>query len=193
MLVNKSTTSPFRRPQGLTRWCAPLTLYESEKPMTNFTARKIRNRYIQHFVAAPDKVFPLLCPVREYEWIEPWQCEILHSDSGVAEKNCVFRTSDDVWVISHYEPNTRIEFIRVNPNRTMCLAITLTDNGDGTTRATNDQLLVGLTAEGNQSLEEMATGFSFEMRMGEAMLNHYLTTGTLLPMKQAAEIASRPK
>lgn len=160
--------------------------------MRGFTAKKIRNSYIQHLNATPSKVFPLLCPVREYEWIEPWQCEILHSDSDFAEKNCIFRTSDDVWVVSHYEPDRCIEFIRVNQNRTMCLSITLIDNRDGTTDAKNDQLLVGLTEEGNRSLEEMAKGFSFEMRMGEAMLNHYLTTETLLPMKLAVEMASRP-
>ncbi len=60
--------------------------------MTAFIAKKIKNRFVQHFHAPYSKVSPLLCPVREYEWIEPWQCEMLHSDSGFAEKNCVFRT-----------------------------------------------------------------------------------------------------
>ncbi len=167
--------------------------------MTNFTARKIKSSFVQQFQAPPGKVFPLLCPVREYEWVEPWQCEMLNSVSGVAEKNCVFRTrfpgesSDDVWVISQYEPNTRIEFVRVNALRTMCLSIKLTDNGDGTTRAVNEQLLVGLTEQGNQSLDKMADSFSFEMCMGEAMLNHYLTTGKRLPFQDAVAIASKQK
>jgi hypothetical protein len=167
--------------------------------MADFIAKSINNSFVQHFQAPPGKVFPLLCPVREYEWIEPWQCEMFHSDSGIAEKNCVFRTrmpgesSDDVWVISHYEPNTRIEFVRVNALRTMCLSIILTDNGDGTTRAVNEQLLVGLTEKGNQSLGSMSEGFSFEMRMGEAMLNHYLTTGKQLPLQDAIAMASNQK
>jgi len=165
--------------------------------MSTFTAKKIKTSFVQHFQAPPSKVFPLLCPVREYEWIEPWQCEMLKSDSGVAEKNCIFRTrmpgesSDDVWVISHYEPNTRIEFVRVNALRTMCLSITLADNGDGTTRAVNEQLLVGLTEQGNQTLDAMSDGFVFEMRMGEAMLNHYLTTGKQLPLQDAIAISSK--
>lgn len=165
--------------------------------MSNFTPNIIKSSFVQRFLAAPSKVFPLLCPVREYEWIEPWRCEMLHSDSGIAEKNCVFRTrapgeaSDDVWVISHYEPNTRIEFVRTNPLRVVTLAIALTDNGDGTTKATNDQLLVGLTPEGNEALQNMAGGFSFEMRIGEAMLNHYLTTGKLLPLQDAVASASK--
>ena len=37
--------------------------------------------------ATPERVFPLLCPVLEYRWIPTWQCELLHSDSGVAEED----------------------------------------------------------------------------------------------------------
>ncbi len=167
--------------------------------MADFTAKNIKSHLVQRFQAPPDKVFPLLCPIREYEWIEGWQCDLLNSDSGVAEKNCVFRTrlpgaqSDDVWVISHYEPNARIEFVCVNALRVKCLFITLTDNGDGTTRAENEQLLVGLTEEGNRLLDNMADSFAFEMRLGEAMLNHYLTTGNRLPMKDAVAIASKQR
>lgn len=165
--------------------------------MPAFKSQQIKRSVIQQFQAPSGTVFPLLCPVREYEWIEPWQCELLRSDSGIAEKNCIFRTrvpgeaSDDVWVISHYEPNTRIEFIRVNALRVACLSITLIDNGDDSTGAVNELLLVGLSDEGNQLLESAAEGFSFEMRMGEAMLNHYLTTGTRLPLQEAVAIASK--
>ncbi len=163
--------------------------------MKTFTARTISNRFIQRFQAPPDRVFPLLCPVREHEWIEPWQCEMLHSDSGVAEKDCVFRTNppgepSDVWIVSHYEPISKIEFVRVNSIRTMRLTISLTDNGDGTTRAENDQLLVSLNEEGNQSLDAIAAGFAFEMRMGEEMMNHYLTSGQRLPLQDAIANAS---
>lgn len=35
--------------------------------------------------AAPEGVFPLLCPVREYDWIEPWRCRMIYSQSGFAE------------------------------------------------------------------------------------------------------------
>jgi hypothetical protein len=28
--------------------------------------------------AAPEHVFPLLCPVLEYKWIPYWRCELLH-------------------------------------------------------------------------------------------------------------------
>jgi len=40
----------------------------------------------------PEVLFPLLCPVREYEWIEPWKCDMIYSDSGFAEQDCIFQT-----------------------------------------------------------------------------------------------------
>jgi hypothetical protein len=173
--------------------------------MADFRARTSRNSIVQQLQAPPGKVFPLLCPVREYEWIEPWNCEVLHSDSGIAEKNCVFRTgffgepskagkpdepSSDVWVVNRYEPDSRIEFVRVNALRVSCLSMTLTDNGDGTTRSLVEQFLVGLNEQGNESLGAIEESFSLEFRMGEAMLNHYLTTGTMLPLREAMATAS---
>ena len=40
----------------------------------------------------PESVFPLLCPIREYAWIEPWRCTLIYSESGYAEQDCVFQT-----------------------------------------------------------------------------------------------------
>ncbi len=43
--------------------------------------------------AAPETVFPLLCPVREYDWIESWHCRMVYSKSGFAEQDCIFQTN----------------------------------------------------------------------------------------------------
>lgn len=166
--------------------------------MTDFKAKRITRQYTQRFQAAPDKVFPLLCPTREHEWIEPWKCELLHSTSGYAEKDCVFKTrfaeesSDDIWIISRYEPNDRIEFVRVNGQRAMSFSIILTANNDRTTTAHNTQVLTALNAEGNQMLNPASdASFVLEMKMGEAMLNHYLTTGKRMPLADAVAAARK--
>jgi len=70
--------------------------------------------------ARPERVFPLLCPVREYEWLPHWTCDMIHSESGVAEDGCVFQTNFPqdgkmTWVVSVYEPPARIEFTCVVP------------------------------------------------------------------------------
>jgi hypothetical protein len=63
--------------------------------------------------APPSRVLPLLCPVREAEWLPGWSAELLHSVSGVAEPGCVFRTRDHdgrerVWVITRHDPQAGV-------------------------------------------------------------------------------------
>jgi hypothetical protein len=42
--------------------------------------------------SSKDKIFPLLCPVKEYEWFNDWKCTMVYSETGVAENNCIFYT-----------------------------------------------------------------------------------------------------
>jgi len=68
-------------------------------------------------VAAPAaKVFPLLCPVREYEWIPDWRCVMIYSESGVAEKDALFTTVEKpfgkmLWTCVEYDPPSRIDYL----------------------------------------------------------------------------------
>lgn len=151
-----------------------------------FSALRTTKTARQHLLASPDKVFPLLCPTREYDWIEPWQCRMVHSQSGFAELDCVFVTDfpnegEDVWVVSVYRPNEAIEFVRCNGRRTIRYAITLADNGDGTTEAHWQQVLTGLNDEGNRLVASL-TDEAYRQRIAglERRLNHYLTTGEML-------------
>ena len=162
--------------------------------MNEFKAKKMTRRFEQHFLDTPEKVFPLLCPTREYEWIEPWKYELLRSDSGFAEANCVFKTSvltdgvEDVWVISHYEPGKRIDFVRFDGRRVMSYSIVLEAAADGTTTAHNTQVVTALNEEGNRMIDgEDDDTFASEMRVGEMLLNHFLTTGKKLPIAEAIE------
>lgn len=34
--------------------------------------KRVRHSYTQSLIAPPGKVFPLLCPVREKEWVSDW-------------------------------------------------------------------------------------------------------------------------
>lgn len=68
--------------------------------------------------APPGRVFPLLCPVREAEWLPGWRAEVVHSRSGLAELGCVFTTRDEdgrerVWTVSRHEPEAGvIQFVQ---------------------------------------------------------------------------------
>lgn len=151
-----------------------------------FSALRTVKTAKQHLLAPPDKVFPLLCPTREYDWIESWKCRMVHSESGFAELDCIFVTafpheSEDVWVVSVYAPNEEIEFVRFNGRRAIRYSITLTDNGDGTTEADWKQILTGLDEDGNRLVKSL-TDEAYRQRIAglERRLNHYLLTGEML-------------
>jgi len=65
-------------------------------------------------------VFPLLCPVKEVDWIAGWEnmCTLIYTDSGIAEEACVFETDTpeegkSLWICSHYDTeNTEITYIK---------------------------------------------------------------------------------
>ncbi len=149
-------------------------------------SRKVVSHVMQ-LAAASEAVFPLLCPVREYEWIDDWQCEMIHFASGVAEAGAVFRTAfpqdgpPDVWVISRYEPPRVIEFVRVNAWRTIHYAIHLESQADGQSRWRWTQTLTGLNAEGDAQIAAIdASDFAQKIDALGAKLAHFLATGTML-------------
>lgn len=138
---------------------------------------------------SPGKVFPLLCPVKEYDWIEHWECEMIYSDSGFAENNCIFTTEyntdgdKDVWVVSKYNPPFEIQFVRTNSLRVIRYNITLSRNDDDTTSAKWEQILTGLNKEGNSFVEEQSEDeFNNMIDSLEKMINYYLEHGEMLKL-----------
>jgi hypothetical protein len=150
------------------------------------TIRTVKT-HTMHLAGSPAEIFPLLCPVREYEWIEPWRCELVYSDSGVAELDCIFKTRfpkdgpEDIWVVSKYDPPNQIEFVRVNGLRAVRYCINLRQNDENGTAAEWRQVITGLSPEGNELVGKYADDRYYEeMKIIEMMLNHFLSTGTML-------------
>jgi len=140
-----------------------------------------------HLSATPERVFPLLCPVRERDWIETWEATVVHSDSGVAEKGCIFTTDDphrheSVWTVSRYEPSQGvIEFVIVTPKLMVTtLAVSLHPDGDRTW-AQWRHTFTALTRHGEPLLDRLA-GPDYDRRMEllERQLEHYLLSGEML-------------
>jgi len=157
--------------------------------MIQFKAERVVKSYTMNLGAPPEAVFPLLCPVREYEWIEPWSCDIIFAASRAAENNAVFTTAfesqggTEVWVVSRYEKNRAIEFIRVTPglkvNR-LDISLAALDTG---TRSIWTNTFTGLSEAGNQWIRNLTDEtFGLEKVAVEKMLNHYLKTGAMLKM-----------
>ena len=148
--------------------------------------------YRQRLCASPAKVFPLLCPVREAEWSDGWFPERVISSSGVAERDCVFITSDKTgkafWYITRHEPEKLfVEMLKILPGVTACrLNIQLSEESAGciaditythtSLGPAGDDFVSKFTAEYYQKF----------MQAWEKALNHFLTTGRLLPDDPAA-------
>ena len=137
--------------------------------------------------AAPEVVFPLLCPVLEYDWIEPWRCRVIYSQSGFAEPDCIFQTDfpkdgpTETWVVCRYEPPRLIEFVRVSTVRAIRYTITLQPTEGGKTEAEWRQVITGLTEEGDRLVEQKpGEAYRAQMEMLAEMLNHHLSTGRRL-------------
>ena len=144
-------------------------------------------KYTMLLEGNPETIFPLLCPVREYEWIEPWRCTMIYSDSGFAEQDCVFRTDfpqdgpRDAWVLSRYEKPDLVEFVRVNGIRAIRYTITLRQTEEGKTESEWRQVITGLNDVGDRYVEGLSDeAFGQRMQLLQEMLNHYLTTGQML-------------
>ena len=151
-------------------------------------------KYTQDINGTPEEVFPLLCPKRESEWIEPWKCNILWSESGFAENDCVFQTNFpedglETWVVSTYQPNERIEFVRVCANRVTRHNMSLRRNEVGT-EVTWEQVITALTPAGNDLISTFnQKEYEEEIRTLEMMLNFYLATGEMYRFDEADPIA----
>ena len=156
--------------------------------MTEFRGKRVSHQYIQNNVAPPAQVFPLLCPVREAEWVPEWEYRLMYSASGFAEAGCVFATpnpdgSETTWVVTEYDSTAfRIRFAWVNPGLVAAqIGIWLEAGSGEKTTAHISYTYTGLSAAGNREVERYdEKWFQDKMRSWEAAINHYLRTGKLI-------------
>ena len=148
-------------------------------------AKRIIRTYTAHYQATPEQVFPQLCPVLEYDWLEHWNTEIVYSESGVAELDCIFKTffepgETEVWTVTQYKKNQCIEFIIMNTNTVKRYTITLRDNHDGTCDGTWTQVVTALNPKGEKYLDLITEkAYSDRIRDISLRLNYCLETGTM--------------
>ncbi len=153
------------------------------------TPRRKMLTFTDTFQAAPEQIFPLLCPVREYDWIENWDCTVVYSRSGIAEKGCVFTTElalGETWVCSRYEPGAAIEFV-INAGKHLTITFEATlEAKDGGTEICWTRTFTSLDSVGERFVDGYTQDkYDTEMARLSRMLRHYLTTGTCLETGEA--------
>lgn len=152
---------------------------------------RIVRTFTQQIDAPADRVFPLLCPVREAEWLEGWgeSVEIIHTASGLAEKGCVFKTRppgrpETVWMITRHDPGARVvEFCRVTTGLVATtLEIAVDARPDGSSAVRIAYTFTPLGPEGRAFVREhhSEARFRAEMTWWQDAMNHWLRSGALL-------------
>lgn len=126
-----------------------------------FVARRRVIRFTRNVPAEAQEIFPQLCPTRESDWIDGWESEIVFSETGYGEEQCVFRTDENnatgpgLWTFSHVEAPCLLKIVRVNPPLLQHLTVELEELGDGTTDVHWTATLTALSDEGNRALGAM--------------------------------------
>ncbi len=148
--------------------------------------KRVSRTYTQSLTGPPEAVFPLLCPVREVDWIEDWDPLLVVTELGVAEEACVFVTPSEAensyWYVTDYEPEKGfIAFVRFTPELTATrLAIQVRPAPQGAS-ADITFTHTSLGEKGDAFVDGFTEAAYAEfMQLWEKRMNHYLSTGTCL-------------
>lgn len=157
----------------------------------SFQSKRKRILFSGTWETTVEEFFPLLCPAREADWIPGWDCDLIYTDSGYAEENCVFRTDrsnsvgDGLWMFTGFKVNDYIDFVRVQQDIVTRARITVSDDGDGTVTATWDILYTGLTEKGNEEIVKLSEEPPTQAAPIK-MIDHYLKKGKTITQASLA-------
>ncbi len=141
-----------------------------------------------------EDIFPLLCPVREKDWLEGWEYKMIHSRSGLIEQDCVFSTPYDnkdetIWQVTQYDTtHFFIEFLRVTPHENVVkINIQLEKINEHNTKSHISYQYTGLNEKQNEYIKnDLAKSFMESMNGWEKAINHYLKNGEMLKKYNAS-------
>jgi hypothetical protein len=160
-----------------------------------FTATRITTHFDAKIQADPDAVFALACPKEELKWIDQWQYDMIYSDSGKNENNCIFKEKmsglfvlnapdiDTYWYTTLYDRlSRRFHSLLIYGNAAAGkFELEVKDFGNGNSEAIWGLTFTALNEQGNRladdTLKDRMTGML--QFLGESA-KHYLETGKML-------------
>jgi ribosome modulation factor len=153
-----------------------------------FRPQRITREYRQTINAKSDKVFPLLCPVREADWLDGWRYNMIYSESGLVEEGAVFSTPyqgevDTVWIVTNHDSKTyKVEFVRfTHKSRTCILKISVKSKDDISSYVDVSYTYTGITPSGNDFINNFTKDAFLEaVTFWEKSMNYFLETGERL-------------
>jgi hypothetical protein len=163
---------------------------EEKVTASNFKSKRISRTSTIILKAPLEKVFPLFGPLKEKEWAEGWNPEIVYSDADYVEERMVFKTkthghgeTEYTWTVSKYSPEqSLIEYTVFTPERLWFITIKCTENvAAQTTEAEITYTYTGLAERGNATNEKaLQAMYAHNLKDWEKAINYYLETGERL-------------
>jgi hypothetical protein len=134
-----------------------------------------------------EKVFPLFGPIREMEWAEGWEPEVIFSSGAQVEQHMIFRTKGSpsekyyTWVVTQFDPSEFVlEYAVSTLNRIWFINVRCAPAND-TTIATVSYTYTSLNEEGEKlnsaALERM---FKNDLRDWQEAINYYIANNQML-------------
>jgi hypothetical protein len=164
-----------------------MNILSNQHPHTDFKPERIHRSSTFSINSTIENVFPLFGPIREMEWAEGWNPEIICRSSAeiLAEEHMIFQTDGHgekfTWVITQFQPEKYlIEYTVSTPERIWFIRVQCKAAGQKT-QATVSYTYAGLTEAGNQKNElALKRMFADDLKDWEEAINYYLKTGKLL-------------
>ncbi len=143
--------------------------------------------------APVSKVFPLACPVLEYDWIPGWKCELIYCPNGINEEGVVFKeklsapfitgraNTKTEWItLKHDTSNCHVVFQWNNEYATAQYEIKMENYANGKTQCMFN-LNYTITERGQRKLPQKIKGkIEFLVEGLGGMLKNYCETGEML-------------
>lgn len=162
-----------------------ILIYDNREVKKLDGKKKLVRSYLQRLDGNKKDIFPLLCPVREKEWLQGWDYSMIYSESGFAEKGCVFETSNQYgsyrWIITKCDSlNHEIQFVKTNESTTVIIDIDL-EGKDKLTFCDIQYTFIPLREEVVEQThkENSEDIFNAHMKKWEDSLNYYLKHGEM--------------
>ena len=156
-----------------------------------FEGTRIQHDFSIEYDYSPEQLFPLMCPVREYDWMSSWKGTIVYTESGYAEKYVVFyhkvpfplHNKKAYWTATQYDPDRFLQWCITVPD--LCIVVIdgkLNPLPGGRTRIDYQYRITGLSKTGNKAIKEKFSleNLLAEINQAKKEMEYYLKTGTML-------------
>ena len=148
---------------------------------------QVEKQFIQNHPFDPSKIYSLLCPVREKDWLPGWEYTMIHSNSGLIEKDCVFSTphhstQDTIWTVYHHDPESfEVGFVRHSPGKNLVrIFIKVIEQPEGSKSVISYIYTPLSPKEISYINKELDNDFHSNMTKWETCINYYLKTGKMM-------------